>query len=144
MSATILTYGCRLAGYEGDVIRRHTAQLPDTLVGITCAVTLQAEREARHAVARADRAQAGRPIAVTGCVGQIHPTRCAALPGVTRVLGEDEKLHADNPPPVGLPITGFDGKARAFVAVQHRVWIAASDTDGLVAAEAGVLLARAA
>ncbi len=131
MTATILTYGCRLNSYESEVIRQHTAHLPDTLVVNTCAVTLQAERDARQAIARAHRAQPGRPIVVTGCAAQIDPARWAALPGVTRVLGNDEKLHAANwaghgPGRQGAddaraatPITGFGGKARAFVAVQQ-------------------------
>ncbi len=133
MSATILTYGCRLNGYESEVIRQHTAHLPDTLVVNTCAVTLKAERDARHAIARAHRAQPDRPIVVTGCAAQIDPARWAALPGVTRVVGNDEKLHAANWPggtgpgrAVGhaadtapRPITGFGGRARAFVAVQQ-------------------------
>ena len=132
MSATILTYGCRLNGYESEVIRQHTAHLPDTLVVNTCAVTLQAERDARQAIARAHRAQPGRPIVVTGCAAQIDPARWAALPGVTRVLGNEEKLHAANwaggaePLRQGghearpaTPITGFGGRARAFVAVQQ-------------------------
>ncbi len=131
MSATILTYGCRLNGYESEVIRQHTAHLPDTLVVNTCAVTLQAERDARQAIARAHRAQPGRPIVVTGCAAQIDPARWAALPGVTRVLGNEEKLHAANwaggaePLRQGghearpAPITGFGGRARAFVAVQQ-------------------------
>ncbi len=132
MSATILTYGCRLNGYESEVIRQHTAHLPDTLVVNTCAVTLQAERDARQAIARAHRAQPGRPIVVTGCAAQIDPARWAALPGVTRVLGNEEKLHAANwasaAGPVqqrvdaaraATPITGFGGRARAFVAVQQ-------------------------
>ena len=62
MSATILTYGYRLNGYESEVIRQHTAHLPDTLVVNACAVTLQAERDARQAIARAHRARPGRPI----------------------------------------------------------------------------------
>ena len=136
MSATVLTYGCRLNGYESEVIRQHTGHLADTLVVNTCAVTLQAERDARQAIARAHRAQPGRPIVVTGCAAQIDPARWAGLAGVTRVLGNAEKLDAAfwRPgAPAGHsgiaqpgarsggapPMTGFGGRARAFVAVQQ-------------------------
>ncbi len=131
MSATVLTFGCRLNGYESEVIRQHTAHLPDTLVVNTCAVTLEAERDARQAIARAHRTQPGRPIVVTGCAAQIDPARWAALPGVSRVVGNEAKLLAANwagdtgarAAPIALapavPITGFGGRARAFVAVQQ-------------------------
>ena len=131
---TILTYGCRLNGYESDIIRGHTAGLTDTLIVNTCAVTLQAEREARHAIARAHRAQPSRPIVVTGCAAQIDPARWAGLPGVTRVLGNEEKLlaaswargagpaHADimqAAAPIAHPVAGRAGRARAHLAVQQ-------------------------
>ncbi len=134
MTTEILTFGCRLNAFESEVIRSHTAQLADTLVVNTCAVTGQAERDARRAIARAHREQPERRIVVTGCAAQIAPERWAGLAGVTRVLGNEEKLqagawaegagsaHADimqARAPVAHPVVGLGGRARAYVAVQQ-------------------------
>ncbi len=134
MTSEIVSHGCRLNRFESEVIRGHLAGLPDRLVSNTCAVTAQAERDARQAIARARREQPGRPIVVTGCAAQLAPARWAALPGVTRVLGNEEKLQADAwardagsacadimqaRAAVAHPVIGMGGRARAFVAVQQ-------------------------
>ena len=129
----ILTFGCRLNSYESEVIRGHAAGLADTIVINTCAVTAEAERQARQAIRRAHRERPDARIVVTGCAAQIAPAAWAAVPGVTRVLGNAEKLEAkswqeDAPSAVAdimgvratAPhlLTGFGGRARAFVQVQ--------------------------
>jgi len=134
MSADILTFGCRLNAYESEVIRGHAAALDDTIVINTCAVTAEAERQARQAIRRAVRERPGARVVVTGCAAQINPEAWSALPGVTRVLGNVEKLRAeswaaDAPGAVGdimtardataHPVTEFTGRARAFVQVQQ-------------------------
>ncbi len=134
MSAEILTFGCRLNAYESEVIRGHAAALDDTIVINTCAVTAEAERQARQAIRRAVRERPGARVVVTGCAAQIDPAGWSALPGVTRVLGNVEKLRAeswapDAPGAVGdimtarettaHPVTEFAGRARAFVQVQQ-------------------------
>ncbi len=100
----------------------------------TCAVTAEAERQARQAIRRAHRENPGAAIVVTGCAAQIAPARWATLPGVTRVLGNAEKLAPqswapDAPSAVAdimtatatAPqlVTEFGGRARAFVQVQQ-------------------------
>jgi threonylcarbamoyladenosine tRNA methylthiotransferase MtaB len=134
MSADILTFGCRLNTFESEVIRAHTAGLDKTIVVNTCAVTAEAERQARQAIRRAHRERPDAHIVVTGCAAQISPDRWAALPGVTRVLGNAEKLRAeswaaDAPSAVAdifaarenaaHLVTEFSGRARAFVQVQQ-------------------------
>jgi threonylcarbamoyladenosine tRNA methylthiotransferase MtaB len=134
MTTQIFTFGCRLNTYESEVIRGHTAQLADTVVINTCAVTAEAERQARQAIRRAHRDRPEARIVVTGCAAQIAPKSWAALPGVTRVLGNTEKLLAeswcegsdagvsdifaasDTAPQL---VTEFAGRARAFVQVQQ-------------------------
>jgi threonylcarbamoyladenosine tRNA methylthiotransferase MtaB len=134
MTTQIFTFGCRLNTYESEVIRGHTAQLADTVVINTCAVTAEAERQARQAIRRAHRDRPEARIVVTGCAAQIAPESWAALPGVTRVLGNTEKLLAeswcegsdagvsdifaasDTAPQL---VTEFAGRARAFVQVQQ-------------------------
>ncbi len=134
MSVEVLTFGCRLNAYESEVIRGHAAALTDTVVVNTCAVTAEAERQARQAIRRLVRERPGTPIVVTGCAVQIDPAGWAALPGVSRVLGNAEKLKpeswmADAPAAVSdimaaretAPqlVTEFAGRARAFVQVQQ-------------------------
>ncbi len=134
MSVEVLTFGCRLNAYESEVIRGHAARLEDTVVVNTCAVTAEAERQARQAIRRIRREQPGAAIVVTGCAAQIDPARWAQLPGVTRVLGNIEKLDAASwaPGAAGAVsdimaaretaahlVTEFAGRARAFVQVQQ-------------------------
>lgn len=130
--AEVLTFGCRLNTVESEAIRLHAAGL-DVAVVNTCAVTAAAEREARHAIARLHRERPGLPIVATGCAVQIDPARWAALPGVTRVLGNAEKLRpewwrpgagsavgglSEMPAPLPAAVAGIAGRARAFLDVQ--------------------------
>ncbi len=130
----VLTFGCRLNAYESEVMRGHSAALDDTIVVNTCAVTGEAERQARQAIRRAHRDRPSARIVVTGCAAQIDPAAWAALPGVDRVLGNVEKLQAESwgPGAAGSVsdimsaretaahlVTEFAGRARAFVQVQQ-------------------------
>ena len=134
MSPNILTFGCRLNTFESEVIRGHAAGLDDTIVVNTCAVTAEAERQARQAIRRAHREHPDARIVVTGCAAQIAPEKWVGLPGVARVLGNAEKLlpqswAPDAPSAVAdimtaaatAPqlVTEFGGRARAFVQVQQ-------------------------
>jgi threonylcarbamoyladenosine tRNA methylthiotransferase MtaB len=127
----IITFGCRLNAFESEVIRRAAAEagLADAVVVNTCAVTAEAERQARQAIRRAHRLRPGARLIVTGCAAELTPERYAALPGVERVLGNAAKLlprsYADDMPADDLGDTaahlvdGFEGKARAFLQVQQ-------------------------
>jgi len=134
MSVDVLTFGCRLNAYESEVMRGHASELEDTVIVNTCAVTAEAERQARQAIRRVRRERPDARIVVTGCAAQIDPARWAVLPGVSRVLGNREKLDAkswrpDAPSEVSdimaaretaaHLITEFAGRARAFVQVQQ-------------------------
>jgi threonylcarbamoyladenosine tRNA methylthiotransferase MtaB len=134
MTVDILTFGCRLNTYESEVMRGHAAKLTDTIIVNTCAVTAEAERQARQAIRRAHRTRPEARIVVTGCAAQINPDAWACLPGVTRVLGNAEKLReeswVENAPGAVSDImaaqetaahlvTEFAGRSRAFVQVQQ-------------------------
>ena len=134
-SVDIQSFGCRLNAYEGEVMRAHTQGRGDLVVINTCAVTAEAERQARQAIRRAHRERPGAEIVVTGCAAQIAPESWAALPGVTRVLGNVEKLRPESWRPDAAKltvsnimeardvaahlITEFAGRARAFVQIQQ-------------------------
>ena len=136
----ILTFGCRLNSYESEVMRGHAAGLSssgDLVIVNTCAVTAEAERQARQAIRRAHREQPDARIVVTGCAAQIDPAAWSALPGVSRVIGNTEKLLAESWSEAALGagdavsdimqaretaahlVTEFAGRARAFVQVQQ-------------------------
>ena len=140
----VLTFGCRLNAYESEVMRAHAAGLENTVIVNTCAVTAEAERQARQAIRRARRRAPEARIIVTGCAAQIDPGRYAAMPEVDRVLGNAEKLAPDAfaddrgdgarvavgdifalresgaPRPAAVrPVVGFEGRARAYVQVQN-------------------------
>ena len=134
----VITFGCRLNAYESEVMRGHAeaAGLTDAVIVNTCAVTAEAERQARQAIRRARREAPGARIIVTGCAAQIDPATWAAMPEVDRVIGNLEKLEArsflpDDMTPVSVNdimaaretanhlIEGFDGRTRAFIQVQN-------------------------
>ena len=90
----VLSFGCRLNIYESEVIKGHLPEGSKTLVVNTCAVTSEAERQARQAIRRAHRENPEAEIVVTGCAAQVNPEAFAAMPEVARVVGNQEKLEA--------------------------------------------------
>lgn len=113
--AETLTFGCRLNAAESDAMRAMAGGL-DALIVNTCAVTAEAEAQARQAIRKAAREQPGRPILVTGCAAQISPESWAALPGVVRVIPNPEKLDAAI---WGRARPSPPARARALVPVQN-------------------------
>src|SRR5712671_2359856 len=106
----IITFGCRLNAFESDIIRAAAAGLSDTIIVNTCAVTAEAERQARQAIRRARREQPHARIIVTGCAATLDPARYAALAEVDLVLDNDAKLRLESyaiaPHPNPLPAGG--------------------------------------
>ncbi|HET6221789.1 MAG TPA: radical SAM protein, partial [Dongiaceae bacterium] len=136
----ILTFGCRLNAYESEVMRAHAeaAGLGAAVIVNTCAVTAEAERQARQAIRKARRAQPGARIIVTGCAAQIDAAGFAAMPEVDHVLGNAEKLKPESfrrltegaarvavadimtvRETAGHLLAGFGERARAFLQVQQ-------------------------
>ena len=139
MSATqVVTFGCRLNAYESEVIRARAAAagLADAVIFNTCAVTGEAERQARQAIRKARRTRPDARIIVTGCAAQLAPERYAGMAEVDLVLGNEAKLRRESYRPDGAArvivndvmaaretaghlIAGFDGRARAFAQIQQ-------------------------
>ncbi len=127
----IVTFGCRLNAFESEVIRRAAAKagLAGAVIVNTCAVTAEAERQARQAIRRARRDHPEAQIMVTGCAAEIAPERYAAMPEVDRVLDNRAKLHAQSYLAAAAAadlgegaahlVDGFEGRARAFLQVQQ-------------------------
>src|SRR5437763_11059451 len=99
----IITLGCRLNAFESGVIERLAgdAGLRDTVIVNTCAVTAEAERQARQAIRRTRRERPHSRIIVTGCAATLDPARYAALAEVDLVLDNDAKLRPESYAPVG-------------------------------------------
>jgi threonylcarbamoyladenosine tRNA methylthiotransferase MtaB len=139
-AAKVETFGCRLNAYESQVVREHleAAGQRNVIVFNTCAVTAESERQARQAIRRARRDRPNAKIIVTGCAAQIAPETWASMPEVDRVVGNLEKMTATTWTDTALAdgnlvvsdimqaketathlISGFGGKARAFVEIQQ-------------------------
>jgi len=93
----LVTFGCRLNLYESEAMRTLAQQAGMTSAVIinTCAVTAEAERQAKQAIRKARRAHPGALVIVTGCAAQINPEKYAALPEVDFVVGNEAKMKAE-------------------------------------------------
>jgi threonylcarbamoyladenosine tRNA methylthiotransferase MtaB len=90
------TLGCRLNAYETEAMRELAAAagLENAVVVNTCAVTAEAVRKAKQDIRRLARDHPGARIIVTGCAAQTEPETFAAMPEVSRVIGNTEKMQA--------------------------------------------------
>tara|TARA_B100000315_G_C14574003_1_gene587010 strand:- start:571 stop:1824 length:1254 start_codon:yes stop_codon:yes gene_type:complete len=138
-SPKVITLGCRLNAFESEVMRTQAEQagLGDTVIFNTCAVTSEAERQARQQIRKLRREHPDTRIIVSGCAAQITPDKFAAMPEVDQVLGNEEKLKLESYLPekaqekilvsdimqateiAGHLIQGFDSRSRAFVQIQQ-------------------------
>jgi threonylcarbamoyladenosine tRNA methylthiotransferase MtaB len=141
VSLEVITFGCRLNAYESEAIKARAgeAQLRDTIIVNTCAVTQEAVRQSRQAIRKAKRENPARRVIVTGCAAQTEPQSYAAMPEVDAVLGNAEKLTAAAYADFGIGacekirvndimsvretapqmVDHFDGRTRAFLQVQN-------------------------
>lgn len=132
----IVTLGCRLNTLESQVMRDElvSAGINNAVVVNTCAVTLEAERQARQTIRRLRRENPDANIIVTGCAAQLDPERYGAMAEVDRVVGNAEKLSLETllgndrisvgdisalRETAGHLVAGLDGRTRAFVMVQQ-------------------------
>jgi len=145
MTAPIFsTLGCRLNAYETEAMKELTeaAGLQGAVIVNTCAVTAEAVRKAKQEIRKLARENPGAAVIVTGCAAQTEPETFAAMPEVTRVIGNTEKMQAETwanlraPDLIGVTekvmvddimsvretaghlIDGF-GRHRAYVQVQN-------------------------
>src|SRR5271155_4811287 len=98
MTVEIVTFGCRLNAYESEVIRGNAlkAGMDNAIIFNTCAVTAEAERQARQAIRKARRERPDARIIVTGCSAQVKPEAYAQMDEVDEVLGNEEKLRRES------------------------------------------------
>ena len=138
---TIKTFGCRLNIWESEVMRKQAeaAGLNDVVVINTCAVTSEAEKQARQAIRKLRRERPDTQIVVTGCAAQIDPDSWADMAETDYVVGNADKLTAapwqqlaeKSLPPMQLSnimdrrdiphhmFDSFDDHTRAFLQIQQ-------------------------
>jgi threonylcarbamoyladenosine tRNA methylthiotransferase MtaB len=139
MPSSVINFGCRLNIYEGELIKQTLAKHsdPNVVVVNTCAVTAEAERQARQTIRRLAREHPEKSIIVTGCAAQIRPEQFASLPSVVKVLGNQEKMQhqyyqgLQDTPQIAVGdimaltesashlVESFDGRARAYLEIQN-------------------------
>ena len=137
----IETFGCRLNIWESEVMRKQAeaAGLQNAIIINTCAVTSEAEKQARQSLRKLHRDNPEAQIIVTGCAAQINPEAWQEMPEVSYVMGNHDKLQAESwqalqsGQEAGLLVTdvmtitetashfidSFDDHTRAFLQVQQ-------------------------
>ncbi|KJV65641.1 MULTISPECIES: tRNA (N(6)-L-threonylcarbamoyladenosine(37)-C(2))-methylthiotransferase MtaB [Ehrlichia] len=132
----VITFGCRLNFYESEVIRNNLkkAQLDDVVVVHSCAVTNEAERQVRSKIRKLYNNNANVKIIVVGCAAQLNPELYINMPGVIKVLGNQDKLKYENYLTADKVIVSkiensrevahdsikeFSGKSRALIEIQN-------------------------
>ncbi len=139
MKVYLDTIGCRLNQSEIESYARQFAAAGHELVGKmeeaemmvlnTCAVTAAAASDSRQKIRQAKKAGI-EEIVVTGCLSTIKPDKISAMPGVVRVVPNEDKdslvadllqiqeeVLEDHSLP-RLPVPGSRLRTRAFIKVQ--------------------------
>ena len=101
MKAVVFTLGCKVNGYESSSIMSGLKELgfdvggklspADLYVINTCAVTKEAEKKSRQAIARVRKFSPDAKIIVTGCASQKNPESFLGKDGVYLVTGAINK-----------------------------------------------------
>jgi len=147
-TVAIVTLGCKTNQFEsvamGEQLRLSGYQQigfengADLVIVNTCTVTAATDSQSRNLIRRARRLNPQARIVVTGCYAQIDPQSLQHLPGVSLVIGNQEKgellkhlVENDEPGQVlvsdirairtiePLSLTGFEQRSRAFVQIQN-------------------------
>jgi threonylcarbamoyladenosine tRNA methylthiotransferase MtaB len=133
----VVTFGCRLNTYESEIIKKNLEEsgCDNVVVLNTCAVTKEAEKQARQAIRKLKKEDPLRKLIVTGCAAQNSPEMFANMPEVDKVIGNEEKLSPyyydfsgervivndimSIKETANHLVTSFEGRARAFIQVQN-------------------------
>ncbi|SMX41641.1 tRNA (N(6)-L-threonylcarbamoyladenosine(37)-C(2))-methylthiotransferase MtaB [Octadecabacter ascidiaceicola] len=138
------TLGCRLNAYETEAMKElaGAAGVQNAVVVNTCAVTAEAVRKAKKEIRKLRRENPDATLIVTGCAAQTEPETFVAMPEVSKVIGNTEKMQPETwngmaPDLIGQTepvqvddimsvtetaghlIDGFGTRSRAYVQVQN-------------------------
>ncbi|MDR1597454.1 MAG: tRNA (N(6)-L-threonylcarbamoyladenosine(37)-C(2))-methylthiotransferase MtaB [Holosporales bacterium] len=98
LDSCVITFGCRLNTVESEHIKNvlKDNDIDDVIVVNTCAVTAEAERQARQAIRKLKLAHPERRIIVTGCAATINRALYEAMPQVDCVVLNEHKYEAQS------------------------------------------------
>lgn len=101
-SVGLYTLGCKVSQYETEAVaerfeERGARILPfdnvcDVYVINTCTVTAESDRKCRQIIRRAIKKNPLSKVLVMGCYSQRAPSEIAKIPGVSAVIGTENKL----------------------------------------------------
>ena len=111
------TLGCKLNFSETSTIARQLSDAgyarvnfddnPNIYVVNTCSVTDNADKKCRYIVSKALKVNPNAKVFVIGCYAQLKPEEISSIPGVTLVLGANEKFnladHIEDETPIDGP-----------------------------------------
>ncbi len=129
----VITFGCRLNFYESELIKEELrkAKRENIIVVHSCAVTNEAERQVKQKIRKIHKNNPNKEIIVVGCAVQLDPESYSNIPGVSKVLNNQDKLKAssyllnndkilvNDDQPSTLLINKFEDKSRAFIKIQN-------------------------
>lgn len=102
-TAAFATLGCKVNQVETEQLiedfQNHGYRIvpfdqpADLYVINTCTVTHVSDRKSRALIRRATRLNPGASVVVTGCMAQITPEQARSIPGVTMVVGNQDKVN---------------------------------------------------
>lgn len=148
----VVTLGCKTNQFESasmqEQLTKAGCELVDFAAGAdlvivnTCTVTAATDAQSRNLIRRARRHNPAVRIVVTGCYAQVNPEPLRALPGVSLIIGNEEKTQlmqllravpaaANETPSIRvadirsvatcspLEIHSFTQRSRAFVQIQN-------------------------
>ncbi|MDT8444098.1 MAG: tRNA (N(6)-L-threonylcarbamoyladenosine(37)-C(2))-methylthiotransferase MtaB [Desulfuromonadales bacterium] len=147
-TVSFATLGCKTNQFESAVMQESLQNsgflvVPfedgaELVIVNTCTVTSATDAQSRNLIRRARRLNAACRVVVTGCYAQIAPDALHNLPGVSLVIGNEEKqrlldfLKMDRASAYVevsdirkaetvcvQPLTSFAGRSRAFVQIQN-------------------------
>lgn len=104
MKFSIVTFGCRVNQADSLAIEamlrgaggvESPSTAADLVVVNTCSVTCSADQGARQTIRRIGRENPAARIVATGCYATRRPEELGGLPGVLRVISNDEKLDPE-------------------------------------------------
>ena len=139
-----ITFGCKINQYDTQAIREEILDLGyqevakaegvDLVVVNSCTVTERAGLKVEERIKSLTRKNPSADVIVTGCISEDDRERLAEIPGVTHLVGNEEKhriaeivtgaelstgpIKRKSREIFGLKISGFEGRTRAFLKIQ--------------------------
>tara|TARA_Y100001970_G_scaffold113010_1_gene141020 strand:+ start:1150 stop:2400 length:1251 start_codon:yes stop_codon:yes gene_type:complete len=134
---SVKTFGCRLNLLESELIEQSLDSSENNILVVnTCAVTNEAEKQAKQFIRKISKENPNLKIIATGCSVQIRPEEWSKMPEVHKIFGNTEKLKVEiwndlknnqsvltdimkvtetNP----FFVQGFKERTRAFLQIQQ-------------------------